>query len=133
MAYTASEKNIAQKLMIKPGRSVLLVNAPQGYAQQLGELAAGATLLETSSEAVDIIQVFTRNQQELEQHLPPLKALIKPGGMIWVTYYKGSSKHYSDIHRDSINAYAMSLGMVGIAMISIDQDWSALRLKMVEA
>jgi hypothetical protein len=35
----------------------------------------------------------------------------------------------SIIHRDSINAYAQTLGLVGVAMISIDDNWSALRLK----
>jgi hypothetical protein len=37
----------------------------------------------------------------------------------------------TDINRDTINAYAASLGLQGVAMISIDDDWSALRLKIV--
>jgi hypothetical protein len=37
----------------------------------------------------------------------------------------------TDIHRDTINAYAKTLGLEGVAMISIDDDWSALRLKLI--
>jgi hypothetical protein len=48
-----------------------------------------------------------------------------------VTYNKGTSKHKTDINRDSINAYAHSIGMEGVAMISLDEDWSALRLKIL--
>ncbi len=53
--------------------------------------------------------------------------------MIWVTYYKGSSKNASDIHRDTINSFGMQHGLQGVAIVSIDQDWSALRLKIMPA
>jgi hypothetical protein len=52
--------------------------------------------------------------------------------MLWVTYHKGTSKVKTDINRDTINAYASTLGMQGVAIISIDDDWSALRLKLIQ-
>ena len=39
-----SEKTIAQKLLIKEGRTVLLVNPPRGYKDTLGALPAGTRL-----------------------------------------------------------------------------------------
>jgi len=48
-----------------------------------------------------------------------------------VAYHKGTSQIKTDINRDSINAYASTLGFQGVAMISINEDWSALRLKPV--
>ncbi|HEX6292307.1 MAG TPA: hypothetical protein VFZ66_24180 [Herpetosiphonaceae bacterium] len=126
-----AEKTVAQKLMIKEGRSALLVNPPDGYRAGLGALPAQATLATAPSAPVDIIQVFVRNRQELEEQLPRLKPLLRPKGMIWVTYYKGSSKTSTDINRDSIAAYAATLGLEAVAIISIDEDWSALRLKAV--
>jgi hypothetical protein len=36
-----------------------------------------------------------------------------------------------DINRDSIAAYAATIGLQAVAMISVDEDWSALRLKVV--
>ena len=80
---------------------------------------------------VDVIQLFVANRAELEAQLPGLKLLLAPKGMIWVTYHKGTSKVKTDINRDSINAYAHSIGLEGVAMISIDEDWSALRLKLI--
>jgi hypothetical protein len=50
---------------------------------------------------------------------------------MWVTYHKGTSKVKTDINRDTINAYVHSIGLEGVAMISIDEDWSALRLKLI--
>jgi len=37
----------------------------------------------------------------------------------------------NDINRDTINTYAHTIRLEGVAMISIDEDWSALRLKLI--
>jgi hypothetical protein len=125
------DKTIAQKLFIKPGNTILLVNPPEGYLARMGELPDGTILRNVSSEPVEVIQVFVADRAELEGHLPRLKELMKPKGMLWVTYHKGTSKVKTDIHRDTINAYAHSIGLQGVAMISIDDDWAALRLKKI--
>jgi hypothetical protein len=124
-----SDKSIVQKLCIKSGYKFLLVNAPEGYLSQLGDLPQDTIILSDSTCEVEAIQVFVTNRVELEEQLPRLKELMAPKGMLWVTYHKGTSKVKTDIHRDSINAYAHTIGMQGVAMISIDEDWSALRLK----
>jgi hypothetical protein len=126
-----SDKSIAQKLFIKPGNKYLLVNPPEGYIAQIGKLPEGSIILSDSSCLVEVIQVFAANRVELETQLPRLKELLTPKGMMWVTYHKGTSKVKTDINRDKINAYAHSLGLEGVAMISIDDDWSALRLKLI--
>lgn len=127
-----SDKTIAQKLFIKPGSKFLLVNPPDSYLGRIGTLPAGAVVLNSSDEPVDAIQVFVANRAELEEQLPRLKKLMTPKGMLWVSYHKGTSRVRTDIHRDTINDYARSLGLEGVAMISIDDDWSALRLKLKE-
>ncbi len=125
------DKSVAQKLQIKAGRQVLFVNPPAGYLASIGELPASVTLRESQSGPCDIIQVFVKDRQELEARLPILKSALAPNGMLWVTYYKGTSRIKTDINRDTINAYAHTLGLEGVAMISIDDDWSALRLKVI--
>jgi hypothetical protein len=126
-----SEKSIAQKLTIKPGSKFLLVNPPSGYITQMGQMPEGIDLLSDSFGPVEAIQVFVANRAELEAQLPRLGRLLSPKGMLWVTYHKGISKVKTDINRDTINAYAQSIGLQGVAMISIDDDWAALRLKLI--
>ena len=126
------EKSIAQKLFVKPGNKLLLVNTPDGYLAQLGELPTGSIPLSDSSCNVGAIQVFVANRAELEMQLHRLKELLAPKGMLWVTYHKGTSTVMTDINRDTINIYAHTLGLLGVAMISIDDDWSALRLKRIQ-
>lgn len=126
-----SEKSIAEKLSIKPGNRFLLVNPPAGYANGMGELPAGASLLKETTVPVEAIQVFVAKRLELEAQLSKLKKLLLPKGMLWVSYHKGTSKVKTDINRDTIVAYAKTLGLQGVAMISIDDDWAALRLKLL--
>jgi hypothetical protein len=124
-----SDKSIAEKLLIKPGYKVVLINAPPDYAIMLGELPSGVTLMEKPSGEADLIQVFITSKKELQEQLSRVKSLLKPKGLFWITYPKGTSRMKVDINRDSINTYAQTVGLVGIAMISIDDTWSALRLK----
>lgn len=127
-----SEKTIIQKLSIKPGMKFLLVNPPAGYLGMIGELPASVSLHQETHTPVEAIQVFVANRKELEAQLLQLKQLMAPKGMLWVTYHKGTSTVKTDINRDSIVEYARTIGLQGVAMISIDEDWAALRLKQVD-
>jgi hypothetical protein len=125
------EKSVAQKLFIKEGHTVLSINAPKNYKALLGALPAKAKLMAKASAPVDAIHFFANNRKELEVHAPKLIDQLKPNGLIWIMYHKGTSKVKTDIHRDTINAHAQTLGLTGVFMISIDEDWSALRLKVL--
>ena len=125
-----SEKSVAQKLLIKEGRTVLFVNPPPGYVSGLGALPAGVKLLKSHGTA-DLIQLFVKSRAELERELPKLKRALAPGALLWVTYPKVTSRMKGDINRDSIAAYARTVGMDGVSMVSVDDDWSALRLKVL--
>ena len=127
-----AEKTVAQKLLIKEGRTLLFVNAPKGYKKLLGPLPKNVTVQEAPSPPIDFIQVFVESRKELEEQLPQLKPLLAPNGMLWVSYHKGTSKYKTDIHRDTINEYAHTIGIEGVALISIDEDWSAMRFKVIE-
>ena len=123
-----SEKPVSQKLMIREGRKVLFVNEPKGYRDSIG-LPKKVDVLKALQNA-DIIQVFVNSRKELEEQLPRLKKYISQNGMLWVTYRKGSSKTKSDINRDSIYEYGLSVGLQGVAMIAVDESWSALRMRV---
>jgi hypothetical protein len=127
-----SDKSVAQKLLIKPGQKVMLVNPPRGYKALLGAIPKGAKILKEAAEPVDLIQVFVGSRKDLEDQLPRLKPLLTPKGLLWVTYPKGTSKLKTDVNRDSIAAYASTIGLQAVAIISVDENLSALRLKVVQ-
>lgn len=126
-------KTAAEKMMIKPGRSVRLVNAPEGAAGLLG-LPDGARPVDAGGDPTaqaDVIVLFAHHRADLEALLPGLRPAVAPGGMIWVAYHKGASPVKTDINRDSIWAYARTVEMDAVSQVSIDDDWSALRLRLV--
>jgi hypothetical protein len=82
--------------------------------------------LEDACSVLDFLQL------NFEEQFKNLISLVEPGGMLWLTYPKLTSKLKTDISRDSINLFAQQNGWTGIAMISIDDNWSALRLKPVD-
>ena len=125
-----SDKTIVQKLLIKPGQRVLFVNAPLDYVQGLTDLPPDVTLLPDGQGPADVVQIFARSQQELETQLAPAKALLAPKGILWITYYKGTAKVKTDINRDTIAAYANTIGLQAVFIFSVDDNWSALRVKI---
>ncbi len=117
--------------MIKTNYRVLLVNEPEAYRPVLGGLPANVTLFTGPNGPCDLVQLFVASRKELEAQLGKLKGVLTPKGLLWVTYPQGTSKVKADINRDSIREYAQSLGLEAVAMVSVDDNWSALRLKIV--
>lgn len=54
---------------------------------------------------------------------------LKRDAMIWVAYPKKSSKLFKDLNRDKGWETIHSKGLVGIASIALDADWSAIRFR----
>lgn len=125
-----SDKPVVEKLLIKPGNGLLVLNAPKGYLEKLGPLPEKVTLLQEPISPVDVIQVFARDQKELEEFLKKVKPLLTDKNILWVTYLKGTSKIKTDINRDTIWKYAQTVGLKPVFLFSVDDDWSAMRLKM---
>jgi hypothetical protein len=78
-----------------------------------------------------VVQVFATTKKELKDAVAKAKAALNPGGMIWLTYPKGTSKIKVDINRDSIREYTLRVGLQTVALVAVDDDWSAIRCKAV--
>jgi hypothetical protein len=126
-----SEKSVARKLQMRPNSTVLFVNAPKDHESKIGPFPEGTFVVKKIAGRVDFVQVYVESRNELEEWLPRLKSLVGPAGILWVTYHKGSSGVKTDINRDSIAAYANTVGMKAVTQVAIDENWSALRLKIV--
>ncbi len=125
------DKSVAQKLLFKENYTILLLNEPENYRAILGELPAKVTVLTEAKGLVDLAQVFVFSKKEMESALKKVRASLKPAGLLWLTYPKGTSKVKTDINRDIIREYVEANGFKTVALISVDDTWSALRLKVV--
>ena len=123
------DKTIAEKMYVKNARTLAVLNDGGGHDALLAQLPAEKLVSE--GESADWLLLFARSRAELERFLPVAQARLAPGGALWVAYRKGGAKAGSDIQRDDIRDHAQSMGLDSVAMVAIDGEWSALRLKQV--
>ena len=113
-------KTVKEKLGIKEGKQVLVLNPPQGYIDVQGNAAI---------KEADIIQLFITSKQDLHDFIDANRSLLKNSIALWVTYPKGSP--HLGINRDIIASFLMPYSLEGVAICSIDETWSALRFKHI--
>ena len=94
------------------------------------ELPDNVTVANSLEGEFDVIQFFVTKRKKLEDELSRLSNALRSRGLVWVTYPKGNQLD-TDINRDSIVAYAKTIGLKAVAQVSVDDIWSALRFKVV--
>ena len=124
-----NEKTVADKMFLRTAKSMLILNGQvnPGVVSQMP-----AALVKEGDGPFDVILMFCMNRKDLEHYLPQAKEKLGDKGSLWIAYLKQTASKATDINRDSINDYAKENGITGVAMISIDGDWSALRAKRIE-
>jgi hypothetical protein len=125
-----SEKSIVEKMHLKQGMTFLLIDPPPGYVEQIGKLPDNVRMVNTEEKELDVVQLFVKRMAEFEVWIKRLKPFLKPGSIIWVTYPKGTSGVDTDLNRDIIWRKVKDLGMEAVANFSVDDVWSAMRLKI---
>jgi hypothetical protein len=61
--------------------------------------------------------------------MPPAVAALAPSATIWVFYRKGSRAAGLDMSRDDVWAVAERLDLRPLGLLTIDETWSAFRLR----
>ena len=120
---------LVKKLGLKPGQRLLVLGAPDGYLDALGELPEGVALSSAPDGAFDRIQVFVRDAAEVARDGPTAMAALADGGALWFSYPKRSSGVTTDITRDRGWEALSAAGWRPVSQISIDETWSALRFR----
>ena len=109
----------------------LVVNAPPGYVDRPG-VATGPGAAGQPDASLDFMQVFVRNSEELEELIPAAIKALKRDGLLWISYPKGTSGVSTDLNRDILWAAMKKYRLSGVAMVSIDDVWSAMRFRPTE-
>jgi hypothetical protein len=119
---------LPKKLGIKPGDTVVLLNAPSGYKKTLGEVPEGVKFATSIAGGHNLIHIFTASRKELEKDLPRLAKNIAQNGMIWVSWPKKASGVKTDITEDVVRDTALAIGLVDVKVCAVDETWSGLKL-----
>jgi hypothetical protein len=119
---------LPQKLGIKPGLSLVTINAPTNYRRLLGTIPEGVTFSDRLRPESSFIHVFAKKRSELSNRLAVSREQIADTGTVWVSWPKRSSGVPTDVTEDAVRAVALPLGFVDVKVCAIDETWSGLKL-----
>src|SRR5258708_21630329 len=111
--------SLADKLLIKPDTTVLMLNAPIGYAKKLEPLPAGVTVSDKRGKAADVVVAFVRDSGELRRLASSFPAL-EEDAVLWVCYPKGG-KACTDRDRDTPNVAMGKHELTGVSLVAGDE------------
>jgi hypothetical protein len=127
MSAGYSGKPLAQKLGIRSGQRLIILDAPDHYAAVLGRLPDGVEQANTLTGQFDFIHIFARERGELDARFPELKAALKQNGMLWVSWPKKVSRMPTDLNENLIRDIGLSNGLVDVKVAAVDEHWSGLK------
>jgi CheY-like chemotaxis protein len=116
---------LPQKLGIKPGLRVLLLNAPPDLDRALQPLPERARLLEDPAGPAELALWFVGSQIELAAgfnqaaNIPGLRGL-------WIAWPKKASGVATDLTQQFVREFGLGQGWVDYKVCSIDATWTGL-------
>jgi hypothetical protein len=119
---------LAKKLGIAEGTRVAVRGAPKNYVRFFDPVPSGVVFENKVSSLTDIVHVFADRRAALKKQLETLRKIIKPDGVVWVSWPKKASGIATDITEDTIREVALPLGFVDIKVCAVSEVWSGLKL-----
>jgi len=120
-----------RKLGIGEDDEVVVIGAPNGFADRLAAQLGGEAEIHTDLDAAalfDVIVAFMTWRAELEGELGRLRAHMAPACGLWIAWPKRTAMIPTDITDTVIREIALPTGLVDNKVCAIDQTWSGLRL-----
>jgi hypothetical protein len=112
--------DISDKLQLKPGQSVAVLNPPPGL------VLPGVVPAAAAADA-DAVVAFVVRQEDLGSAEQAVAA-AHADRLAWIGYPKGGQLG-TDLNRDRLVAALAARGVQPVRQVSIDGTWSALRFR----
>jgi CheY-like chemotaxis protein len=111
---------LPKKLGIKPGMTVLLLGAPEGFEESLGE---GARFTRRAADA-GLALLFATSRAELEARFA---AASRSCDSIWMIWPKKTSGVKGDLTQAAVREFGLALGWVDYKVCAVNATWSGLK------
>lgn len=118
-------KSLTDKLGIKAGVTVAIVNAPATFRATLGALPEGAKIHHTAKPR-DLTLWFVHSNDELIGELAKMKPHAA-SGRLWIIWRKGAGAA-SSLNQNTIRKIVLANGLVDFRISRIDDEWAGLRV-----
>ncbi|HLY62696.1 MAG TPA: DUF3052 domain-containing protein [Terriglobia bacterium] len=122
-----SKKSLPEKLGIKEGARIAVLEPPQNYSSTLGSLPKGVLVLKKLQPQTDFIQFFASKRVDLENIFSKLKTALATDGMLWISWPKKASRMATDLDENLVREIGLQHGLVDIKVCAVDDIWSGLK------
>jgi len=118
-------RTVAQKLGIKSGSVVTVLDPPRNYAALLGELPEGVQFNENEGQQGAITLWFIRDAATYQRSIVKRRSLAKQS-KLWIVWPKGEAGKRAGITQNLVRETAIAVGLVDYKICAIDDAWSAI-------
>jgi Protein of unknown function (DUF3052) len=122
MMETDPSRTAAQKLGIREGAVVGLIDPPADYKKVLGKMPASVVLEEDPDRACAVTLWFVHDPGEFEAALQARRVLAKVS-RLWILWQKGRD---DGLNGNFIREGALAMGLVDYKICSVDGVWSGM-------
>jgi CheY-like chemotaxis protein len=123
-----SGKPTADKLGVKPGHKVAVLQSPRGFVESLKPLPAKVTFTARPEPSADLFLCFVRSARELNAFLLSLRDAVERQ-TLWMMWPKKASGVKSDLDGNVVRTGGLAAGWVDFKVCSVDDTWSGLAFK----
>jgi hypothetical protein len=116
---------LVKKLGIKPGSTLALVGAPEGFLDELIGLPGDVRLLARPAGCPSLIVWFVDSRRALEGRIPTVSQQMGEG--LWIAWPKKASGVASDLTEDVVRAAGLKHGLVDYKVCAVNDTWSGLK------
>jgi hypothetical protein len=122
MMESAPGRTAAQKMGIRGGNVVGLIDPPADYLKVIGDLPEGVVLEEDSRGTCTVTIWFVHDAGEYEAALPSRRALAARS-RLWIVWQKGRR---DGLNGNFVRERALAMGLVDYKICSLDGVWSGM-------
>lgn len=127
---------IFKKLNFGNQEKIYVLNAPKEFKFVLEEMSEITTIKKSPNckQEYEFALFFVRELKDLEKYAEKAVQKVPGDGILWFAYPKKTSKKYnSDLSRDDgVWKLLGNYGFEPVTVVSIDEDWSAMRFRRTE-
>jgi len=124
---------LPKKLGIKPGSTVRLVGAPDGFEKTLGALPEDARLTTRGKTRTERVLLFCRSLAELDRRFPGAVSSLAENGSLWIVWPKKGSPLEGDLTQNHVRAFGLRRNFVDYKICAVDATWSGLCFSRAKA
>ena len=127
-------KELLSKLNYKGQLRIAVINAEQSFYKAVADELKGVITDDDIDQRCpyDFMIIFVKSASEVEILAPVALHNLTADGILWFCYPKKSSvKKSSGLERDKGWKALNDAGFYGIRMVSVDENWSAMRFRNI--